>query len=660
MPLPAIRNPFTKKPLPLKRRESLESGPSSSEVVYSGEPKKLGEKKREEAVKLVTDRFELSQSSRSQFEGQWAMALSYYNGRQWVDWDPEKGLQDVRDKTDKRWYRTVNLIKPLCKIATARITSNRPDVQVLPRSSDRELDEAAAKELRLVIEHYNTTHKFRLILQRMATYAWMATTAFLWQYWDPNAMADVAVEWDEEGAPTKYEARRVGNYREQFVPGHEVYADPRCTSWDECQWMIHVQRMTNEDIEATWGAPASPGDSRKSTNMGSLFDSFVSPWGSQTDGKTLNQQLVKRMYEAPSVRYPEGREIIVCGSECLEYREALPCSMIPLLPMGSTQGIGTPYHSGTGSDLLGPQSDYNLLRSRVLGALRDQKLTVVREKGDQAGADLADVLSSPSFGIDETPRVREIWHKRGFSPPSFTLPPMLDFAKVTGFMSDLRQEMAEMSGVHRVSSGAGDPNATSGISIRLLKDADETSGSEFSHEVEVFLEQRGTRIGIIVSKYVEEKRAWELDDKNNPSERELVYSGLEALKMGMASVRVVEGSATPRTPEAEDAQLMEMYNGGLLGDPADPDVRELVLSLLHSPLAYRAHEGLEKAKLAKLETQAIEAELEASLGSGLTDVAGASPEMPMPPSDSAMPETPPSLEEFLAGGGQSPLPMAGV
>lgn len=655
-----MRIPSLRRPAPLLDPNSLESGPNASEVATPGAPIKLGQARAEEVARLVRSRFDLSQEARSQYEGQWALALAYYNGRAWLDWDPELGLSDVRDKDDLRWYRSSPLIKPLCKLAVARITSNRPDVQVLPRSKDRELDATAAEELRLVIEHYNTKNHFRLLLQRIATYAWMATTGFLLQYWDPNALAEIPVEWDTQKAPIRYESRRVGNYVEEVVPGHEVYADPRATCWNDCGWIVRVQRMTNEDIEHKWGRVPSGSD--RSTKFTDLFDSFVTPWNKGVKG-ALRQQQVATCYESPSPRYPEGRVMVVCGSEVLEYREALPCGFVPLLPLGCTQGVGTPYHSGVGGDLIGPQYDYNLLRSRLLGGLRDQKPTVVRQIGDLAGADIEEVLLAESGGVSESPRLRTIWHKLGVNAPQVYLPQLVDVNALQSVMVDLRTEMAEIAGVHRVSSGAGDPNATSGISIRLLKDSDESSGAEFSHEVEVFLEERARRIGMLVAKYVAEKRAWELDDRNNSETREVVYSGLEALRQGgLAAVRVVEGSATPRTPEAEDAQVMEMAASGLFGDPAAPETQDLVLSLLNSPLAMRAAEAKRKAKEEALERQVLEGEIQAELEAQEAEQAGMNPtqaglpldEVGVPAAPSVMAPAPapaPSLNEFLGSGG---------
>ena len=651
--LPSWGKPSSRATPPaLSDSAGQESGPNAGELAnpassapkrLPGETVRLTDKLKTELSSLVSSRFELAEKARRHREGEWAMALAYFDNKQWVEWHPEKGLQDIRDAADKRWYRTANLIRPLCQIATARITSNRPDVQILPRSSDRELDTQAAQELRLVVEHVNTKNHFRLTFQKLMTYAWMATTAFLLQEWDPEAEAEVAVEWDEENTPTRYELRRVGNYKERFVPGHEVYADPRASDWRQCEWVFHAQRMTNEDIERKWGYVAGASDGAKKTNFISLIESFVSPWSdSSSDSR---HPLVLTMYEQPSVRYPDGRMVVSVGSEIVEYRKGLPCGMVPLLPVGCSQSLdGTAYHSAVGGDLLGPQYDYNLLRSRALGGLREQKLTIVRQKGDMAGADLTDDIASSSFGIDESPRVREIWYKNGRNKPEFTLPQMVDLGAVQSFAASLRQEMQEISGVHRVSSGAGDPNATSGISIRLLKDADESSGSEMAHEAEVFLEERARRMGIIVSKYVEEKRAWDLDDKSNAEEKKLVYSGLEALKAGgLASVRVFEGSATPRTPEAEDQQIIDMMQAGLLGDPASPEVGDLVLSLLHSPLAMRAVEAKKKSKQAALERQALEAQI-AEQVDGIEAQGGmAAPEMPQMPPTGMPPEMPSEL-----------------
>lgn len=629
--------------------DNLTSEPSASELKKpSGADKasRLPRRKAEALVELVKADYQESKQAREDLDPDIALAIAYEQGNQWMEYSKERGLFDSRTASDKKWYRKANIMRPLGRIAVARITSNRPDVTVRARSN-RDLDKQAKKEAELGVAHYNTKNNIRRLINRAAYYAWCATTAFLYQGWDPYAEAEVAVEFDPEtNEPTRYEKRPVGDYIEYIVPGHEVFADPRARSWEECRWIVHVQVMGLADIKERWGKSVDESSAIRTT-FRSIMDSFVSPWTHTTTPKKSAEVMTR--YEMPTPgMYPKGRVITVCNDEVLEYREELEFGHFPLVPVGYQEIEGTCYHRGAGPDLYPLQYDYNILRSRWLGSLRDMKLTIVRQRGDGAGADATDKLKQENQeGVDETPRYRTIWYRAGRQAPQFELPPPMPASDFTLAMREIRQEMEQIGGVHRSSSGAGDPNAKSGLAIRLLQDADESSSAEFGHNFEYFLEERARRMIEILVAYVKEKRAWELNETGNSEDAELVYSGLEALRNGgMAAVNVIEGSGTSRTPEAQDQEILDLAREGFLGDMADPDIREMVLGLLNTSAASRAMEAIFAQRDAKAQEAVIKGQIEDEL-----DAQGGMGGLPVDPSQA--PPAPPLAPEMA-------LPMEGA
>ncbi len=600
------------------------------------------------ACGLIESLYQESQKARTPLEPDWALALAYEAGHQWMEYDLQTGLKDSRTAKDKRFYRKANMIRPLRAVAVARIISNRPDVTIKARSRS-ELDRQAKKDLELAVAHYNTKYNFRRTLARCASYAWLSTTALLYQWWDPKALAEVPVEWDEQGDPTRFIEAPVGDYCEKFVPGHEVYLDPRAIDWESARWAIHVQMLPLAEIEEKWGVKVHE-ETRQGRGFFGLVDAFVSPW-LKGSSQARNMSCVKTLYERSSPKYRKGRVIRVCGDVLLEYREVLPYDRLPFLPLGFSTVEGTAYHRGAGCDLHPLQFDYNMMRSRWFESIKQAcKPTQVRQWGDGGGADQADErVRESNNGIDETPALRTVWYKRGFNPPTWLPPAPIPAGDLVLCMKEIREEMREIANVHRVSSGMGDPNASSAIAMRVLQDSDESAGTEFQQSMEWFLEERARRMQDILADYVREDRAWQLNGRKNAEEAQQTYSGLEALRRGgRAAVIVIEGSGTDRTPEAEDRQILDLASSNHLGDTAEPDVREMILSLLNSSAAGRVLEAVLDRKEAATQEAVVRGqvsdEIDALDESGALGLSGG-----LPQQSAGLPEQAAGLPQQIGG-----------
>jgi hypothetical protein len=631
---------------PLRDKKSRESEPGASEV---DEPKKpsgtsrgaissISPEEEKALLSLVRERLSDAERATHDLYPQWAVALAYDAGNQWVIWDAEAGaLRDMRDNNDREWYRTANIMRPLLARGTSRLTSNRPASQIIPRTQ-RDLDRQAATELRVVEDHYEAKHDGRMQLRRMVHYGLLCTTAFLLQYWDPEAMAEVPVEWDSFGEPTRYEPRPVGDLCERVVWGHQVKLDPRADVFETCQWAALDMLLPNGEIERRYGiAPSAPSGlaGRVMNSLGSFGRWVIGPNANPIRNEEAPRQArVVVLYDKPTARYLKGRVIHALPDEdkILKVEPELPMGIIPLIPLGNQTQAGTPYHRGVGFDAAQVQYDYNVLRSRWAGMLRDQKITLTRENTDGAGADLVDDL------IEEGPRYRTIWHDRGAAAPNFNVTPVPD-AGLLNALEKFERELQNMCGVHDASMGIASADAKSGYQVKLLQDADNSMMATFVQAIEQFVIERTRRRGLFAARYVKEPRAWGLDDKNNPEESDAVTSSnLPALTAGgMAVVRISEGSGTPRTPEAMDAEIMGLFQSGALGDPTTPEAQEALLSALYSPAAARAKEIVEKIRERKEREALLASQLDNETAAPGAEGAEMPAEMPLGATNAEMP-----------------------
>lgn len=613
--------------LGLSDRDKADSEPEPKDAP---KPQKQGER---ELLALVEERREEAIKHLDRHVADIAIGMAYESGDQWVEWrrdtDGRGRLIDTRNTGDMQWYREVNLMRPLILTNTARFTSGRPDVTLIPKTT-AQLDHEAVEEARAVIDYYNEELDLRGKLRDAVYYAQVATTAYEWFWWDARKWAPVPgpsllePEMPEMGgdpmmggmdpmtgmpveppAPEPgYTTAQIGDVCSKVIMGHNVLIDPRARGVHDARWVVVEEVMGIGEIEERFGVKVKSEQERRSVLDGVRETSVASRWFEPM--LPDRSATVSTMYENPSKKFERGRTVRCVRGQVIAQELTLPCDdpqgepgIIPLLSIGYQARLDSPYDRNLASDLARPQYDYNYFRSRWIGMLRKSaKIVQVREMGDSGGADQQESL-------EESPDTVTLWYRRGSAPPQFTNPPVPE-AQLLQAMDSFQKELADIAGVHIVSSGEGDPNAKSGYAIRLLQDSDRTMHAPFVQRIERFVEDRARLILKMVTCYVQEPRCWGLDDTDNPQEANDRVSDLPALRSGGAvAVRVIEASATPRTPEALDEEILALFTQGVLGNPQDPAVQMSVLESLQSPAAGRVKEVLER-KQAEAAAQAAQ------------------------------------------------------
>ncbi len=582
-------------PFARKRRERKEKLASETDTEESAEPARpLPPQTPEEQrlVRMVYKHVEDSRAIREEDEGEWYTALAFMRGKQWLAWDPvQRRLKDMRDSVAGKNYKVLPQMPTLGLIATARVTASRPDVIITPLS-EQELDRGATEELSAAIPYINQKNNLPKIIAQVGGYAWAATTAFNYVYWDADAEAEVPVEYDEQGTPTRYEKARVGNIKEKFVPGHDVYPEPSATDWEQVRRVVWAQEMGRDEAKERWGIKA-PKQGRAQGLVSSVVRSVVEPWESTNRRRAEHSVLVLTMFEAPCAKYPEGRVIVVGDNRLLEKVTPLPAGFMPLRPLDyRTDGLQL-FSRGCGLDLVGPQRDLNEMWSRWLWNIK-RRPVLVSQRG-VTSPDTKEAIDDVS--VHERASFTEVKYPPGMNPATWQSEPY----DAAGFQLSIQQairQLEDIAGVHAYSRGAPAESGTPAAAIRSIQDAEKEGFSGFLRNVEHFLEDRARCIAKLLAAYVREPRAWEIDDANNPGAANVSYSSLPSLRAGgLARLKVIEGSATPSTPEVMDSEILRLFELGVLGDPASPETTQTVLEALHSPGA--AHVMKVKERVAK-------------------------------------------------------------
>lgn len=309
---------------------------------------------------------------------QWAKPIYFLVGKHWLKWDAQRTSYDVdNDVPEWRQQPVTNLTFAVFRTSLAKLTKNRPTLEVVPPSGDSEDRESAQlgeSILTFLWRHLKSPRKVKLAI------AWLLATGNVYFNvdWDPDAgeakpqsclvevpdpmtpneTIDVPCACDETGEPLRREPKNLtdvaldgGNPYDleaepEMVPTGEITLDvddpmsvrlnPEATSQDDAEEMmigkLWPTRKCAEyfDIEIdllTKGSGESPSDDSREDLENLLssvtagppdpFSNGIQVLGSSQQEGIGERTLVIHYYRKPCAAegYPQGRHWIVAGGQ---------------------------------------------------------------------------------------------------------------------------------------------------------------------------------------------------------------------------------------------------------------------------------------------------------------------------------------------------------
>ena len=550
----------------------------------------LGDK---QAVELVVSRADEALKTRAALEGQWAVCLAFENSQQWVEWNKNSASLQSLIKTDtvqsRYRFRTYNLIRPIVLQLVANATRNKPASVFQPQNPQSSIDLMATEEARDLVGHYSAKFDDQSKLVSIARFAYIATTCFYKQTWDAGEWAYVPEGFDPEtGEATSFVRAQVGDLVETVVPGPEILLDPKATKSDlsDCRWLIHAHVMPTAEVFERYKqrVPADAKEDQTAQRVGPFLATMLRSHQTSVSftDKSIpdNTVLVYEMYEKRTPQLPNGR-YIVCTRDRVLLNTPLPyeCVDIPFIAVGVDPSPDSPYHRGRVEDLCPLNMDFNRTISRILERMEYDKLTLVVPKCAKLGAD----------SHEEQRHMRRVYvePEASFGSYNVSQPPPINPEWFT-MLEVIRSSMQDIAGIHDVSRGQASGDASSGYAIRLLQDADVSQHSTFYQTIEAFVAERDRRrIGLCAEFYREPRQvsipltSQDVDPATGQpaiAVKQRTFEGL--LSGGKTRVSVIPGSATPKSPEAHNQEIKELFQMGMFGPPGDPRASEMALALL--------------------------------------------------------------------------------
>lgn len=554
-----------------------------------------GEKKR--IYMFVRDCFQAAYRARSEMELEWALATSFFEGRQWMRIASQtRNLIQLQNTDEPNRYVTIQKMRPLIDGVVGKLTQVSPDAYAIPLS-DTETDRFASDEANIICNHFNRKFKRETQLKERVRWACVCGTSYLKVYWDAKGVQTVPYFDPFTGEIAGYEQMEVGDVREEILPAFDVYIDPTAKRDEDIRYMIHASvRPLSWFVDNYGDAGRKVTADAMSGQNSSYVDAYLEGGNGSGNGwvpastarlgqiESRKQAAVLYEYwERPNAQYPEGRYIVSTNSALL-YAGDWPYEKkdsFPFIPIRWQPRAGTTYGYSLGFDLCPLQLTYNRIYSRMVEQFEGQKDYVMIQKLSGIGAD---AFNNMSDSVDEADRIyRKIYYNQATQPPVIARAPGIG-QDLFPMLQMLEKDMMDVAGLHDVSQGMAQAG-TPAESVRLLQRADNTQHSYIRADMEISNARIKEWEVALVAQFGVAPFIGQMEEKQSPADE--LRTGLITFdhirKGGQYRIEYVPGSAQEDSPDQKLQKLMAFRQMGLFGDPADPETNMLVVRMLKLP-----------------------------------------------------------------------------
>lgn len=462
----------------------------------------------------------------------------------------------------------VNKILPTVQNRLARLCKNPPKYDVRPESNSTEDKEAAHLSLQVLTTMWD---KLSLDKKRLFLYMWVQQCGHAWMKvsWD-GCLGQIITD------PMTGETDFEGDVRCDVVSPFEIFPDPMAKTDDDVlqSWIIQAKVRKLDYFKSHYPERGHLVKEEDAWLLSAQYEQKLNSMntrGSSFAGATelmKNSAIEMIKYEARSKDYPNGRMIICANGVLLEDKE-LPVGEIPFRKFDDVIVGGKFYSESIITHLRPIQEQYNeTIRRRTEWT---KKLLAGKYKAARGSQ-----LSQESMN-DESGEVVYYTHNPGMpnGPEAIQVPMLPQWAYQEE--DKLTQMLNDISGISEVSRGTLPSASIPAIGMQLLTEQDDTRIGVMTEQHE----HAWAGIGSLILKYCE--KFWTTPRKLKMAGDDLSFmvkevSG-EDLK-GNTDVIVIRGSTQPGSKTLNRQDILTIFREGLLGDPADPKVRERVLDLL--------------------------------------------------------------------------------
>ena len=543
----------------------MEKGAISQEYEKKPHKPQVQSLKNTRLADYIWKQHDLSEHHKLQIvEDAW-LGVSFFTGNQWVRFNRSLNKLVAENRPMWRVRMVLNYILPTVETFVGKVTENRPGFMCMPASTDDD-DVEAARQCDRLLEWIWDELDMGLKINELAKWCALAPAAFLKVWWDPTKGAERMVskalpgaEPDEEGfVPQKIETERTGMPHVDVLSVLEVGWDPGAKDIENCRWMLHTNYMHIDELRERWpkkGKQVDPGATMNMDRYSQLVIKQVR--GNFTpEGATADRVGVVEYFEMPSPRYPKGLHAIVCRDVVLEEGD-LPLGQLPFSVVRHNTIPGRFVGEGLVKPIIPPQKELNKCVSQ---RIENKNLHAMPKYRAEKG-------SVEKGSITDEPGEIIFYNKQATRPPEQLPPPPMS-PEHRLIEAEQRAHIESISGIADISRGMA-PAGISGRAIGLLADLDQTKLGPTVREFEKAIERAAAMMLRLWRENMDHETTVQVTGRTNEIEVFTFFTK----QIKTTDVRVKANSMLPRHPSYRREQVLQMFQLGVLGDPADPQTK---------------------------------------------------------------------------------------
>lgn len=423
----------------------------------------INKKQKEEDIikKLLVEEvkkdFLKRQEERRIFEAQWQLNMNFLAGNQYCHLKNNGEIE----MADRRFFwqqqEIYNHIAPIIERRLSKLQKVRPKITVFPASND-DSDIKTAKLSKKIIESIYNKNDINETISEATKWSEICGTSFYKIVW--NSQKGETVASLDTGFPLKS-----GDVEISAIPPFEIFPESVASeNIKSARSLIHARAYHIDEIKNQWGVEI------EGEEVNILTLKKLSETGFNSFKTTKNYAVVIEKYEAPSIKYPNGRLIIVAGNTLLHIGE-LPfingsdeSRIFPFIKQISIPRAGCFWGTSIIERLIPLQRAYNAIKNRkheFLNRLSMGILTV--EDGS------IDVESLEEDGLCPG---KVLVYRQGANAPKYMVSDTMPF-DFTSEEASILKEFENMSGVSDFAGTQYTSRNLSGTALELLIEQDE-------------------------------------------------------------------------------------------------------------------------------------------------------------------------------------------
>ena len=491
-------------------------------------------------VAWVKRQYNTMRSARRVYERQWYTNLSFYMGKQYVEWNRNEDRLVPLPKLDKYTPRiTVNKIRPIVRTEISKLTAGKPTASVVPSSNDDD-DVFAARAGEQVWESLYYRRNFHRTIADAAFWLSIAGTAYIKTYWDDYKYDSVSEIYGE----VCWAALSPFNILVPDLTEECIYDQP---------YVFNVYNKPIEWIELTY-KDALPEGFRVSEDGDT--DDIMSPSklgiSANKEARPESATLIEAWIKPGTTKIlPQGGfvtivndQIIQAGLSGLPYSHGqFPFAKIDHIPTGRF------YADSVITDLIPLQVEYNRTQSQIIEAKnRTSKPQMLFDEGSVVPQK---VTTEPGLWIPVRPNAQR--------PQPVALSELPSY--VVQFNERQQMNFEDISGQHEVSRGQAPGGVSAATAIAYLQERDDSYLQPTITSLEAAVEDTARQSLALCADYWDVPRLVKATGDDGGYEAMLLKGS--DISRG-TDLRIEAGSALPQSKSARMANVMDFMKFGYM------------------------------------------------------------------------------------------------